>query len=85
VSAGRTCGRIAASSRLPQPTPMGHEYCGIIEEVGSAVTSIKPGQFVIGSFFASDNSCPNCRLSVLLPARGIRRHGAGTATAGATR
>jgi threonine dehydrogenase-like Zn-dependent dehydrogenase len=39
---------------------MGHEYCGIVEEVGSAVTSVKPGQFVIGSFFASDNTCPNC-------------------------
>src|ERR687884_421522 len=43
------------------PTPMGHEYCGIIEEVGRAVTRVKPGQFVIGSFFASDNTCPNCR------------------------
>ncbi len=47
---------------IAQPTPMGHEYCGIVEEVGSAVTSIKPGQFVIGSFFASDNTCPNCQL-----------------------
>src|SRR6266576_3098324 len=42
------------------PAPMGHEYCGIVEDVGRAVTSIKPGQFVIGSFFASDNTCPNC-------------------------
>ena len=42
------------------PTPMGHEYCGIVEEVGRSVTSVKPGQFVIGSFFASDNTCPNC-------------------------
>jgi threonine dehydrogenase-like Zn-dependent dehydrogenase len=42
------------------PTPMGHEYCGIVEEVGSGVKSVKPGQFVIGSFFASDNTCPNC-------------------------
>jgi threonine dehydrogenase-like Zn-dependent dehydrogenase len=41
---------------------MGHEYCGIVEEVGKAVTSIKRGQFVIGSFFASDNSCPSCRI-----------------------
>lgn len=40
---------------------MGHEYCGIVEEVGSAVKSIKPGQFVIGSFCISDNTCPNCR------------------------
>src|SRR5213593_5000451 len=44
-----------------EPTPMGHEYCGIVEEVGRAVTSVKPGQFVIGSFFASDNTCPNCK------------------------
>src|SRR5947207_11793719 len=42
---------------LTQPTPFGHEYCGIVEEVGSAVESIRPGQFVIGSFFASDNTC----------------------------
>jgi threonine dehydrogenase-like Zn-dependent dehydrogenase len=48
-------------SPVTQPTPMGHEYCGIVEEVGRAVTSIKPGQFAIGSFFASDNTCPNCR------------------------
>jgi threonine dehydrogenase-like Zn-dependent dehydrogenase len=40
---------------------MGHEYCGIVEEAGSAVTSLKRGQFVIGSFFASDNTCPNCK------------------------
>src|SRR5712675_115878 len=45
---------------IAQPTPMGHEYCGIVEEVGSAVSRVKPGQFVIGSFFASDNTCPNC-------------------------
>jgi len=48
-------------SPFPEPTPMGHEYCGIIEEVGSDVTHVKPGQFVIGSFFASDNTCPNCQ------------------------
>ena len=42
------------------PTPMGHEYCGVVEEVGSAVKSIRPGQFVIGSFATSDNTCPHC-------------------------
>ena len=41
------------------PTAMGHEYCGVVEEVGSAVKSIKPGQFVVGSFATSDNTCPN--------------------------
>ena len=48
-------------SETTQPTPMGHEYCGIIEEVGRDVTSLRPGQFVVGSFFASDNTCPHCR------------------------
>jgi len=49
-------------SPVTQPTPMGHEYCGIVEEVGSAVTRVKRGQFVIGSFFASDNTCPTCQI-----------------------
>jgi len=43
------------------PSPMGHEYAGIVEEVGSAVTAVRPGQFVVGSFFASDNTCQICR------------------------
>jgi threonine dehydrogenase-like Zn-dependent dehydrogenase len=46
---------------VTEPAPIGHEYCGIVEEVGRDVTTIKPGQFVIGSFFASDNTCPHCR------------------------
>ena len=46
---------------IERPTPMGHEYCGVVEEVGSAVRSIKPGQFVIGSFATSDNTCPHCQ------------------------
>src|ERR671916_274008 len=44
------------------PTPMGHEYVGIVEEVGSEVRLIEPGQFVVGSFFASDNTCEICRV-----------------------
>lgn len=43
------------------PTHMGHEYCGIVEEVGSAVKAIRPGQFVVGSFATSDNTCPHCQ------------------------
>jgi len=46
---------------VTQPTPMGHEYAGIVEEVGSEVRLIEPGQFVVGSFFASDNTCEICR------------------------
>jgi threonine dehydrogenase-like Zn-dependent dehydrogenase len=43
------------------PARMGHEYVGIVEKVGSDVTTIKPGQFVVGSFWASDNTCEICR------------------------
>ncbi|WP_455383520.1 zinc-dependent alcohol dehydrogenase family protein [Salinispira pacifica] len=65
MSATCVCGSDLWSYRglnpIEKPTPMGHEYCGIVEEVGSEVKSVKPGQFVIGSFFASDNTCPACR------------------------
>jgi threonine dehydrogenase-like Zn-dependent dehydrogenase len=46
---------------ITQPTTMGHEYCGIVEEVGNDVKNVKRGQFVVGSFATSDNSCPHCR------------------------
>src|SRR2546423_7940369 len=46
---------------IAQPTPMGHEYCGIVEAVGKEVKTIKPGQFVVGSFATSDNTCVICR------------------------
>lgn len=48
-------------AEIKQPTPMGHEYCGIVEEVGKEVKNIKPGQFVVGSFATSDNTCLICR------------------------
>jgi D-arabinose 1-dehydrogenase-like Zn-dependent alcohol dehydrogenase len=41
--------------------PVGHEYVGVVEEVRTGVTTITSGQFVIGSFFASDNTCPICQ------------------------
>jgi len=47
--------------KIDRPTRMGHEYCGVVEEVGGAVKSIKPGQFVVGSFATSDNTCPHCQ------------------------
>ena len=40
---------------------MGHEYVGVVEEIGEAVTSVKPGDFVVGSFVISDNTCEICR------------------------
>ncbi|MGV9690292.1 zinc-dependent alcohol dehydrogenase family protein [Streptomyces sp. NPDC003444] len=45
---------------IGEPHPMGHEYVGFVEEVGSEVSSLRPGQFVVGSFATSDNTCANC-------------------------
>jgi threonine dehydrogenase-like Zn-dependent dehydrogenase len=46
---------------VARPSPMGHEYAGIVEQVGGEVRTIRPGQFVVGSFFASDNTCEICQ------------------------
>lgn len=46
---------------ITEPKPMGHEYVGVVEQIGDAVTEITVGDFVIGSFFASDNTCEICR------------------------
>ncbi|MCW8100368.1 zinc-dependent alcohol dehydrogenase family protein [Streptomyces tauricus] len=59
------CGSDLWPYRGAEPTedahPMGHEYVGFVEEVGSEVTAVQPGQFVVGSFATSDNTCANCR------------------------
>jgi threonine dehydrogenase-like Zn-dependent dehydrogenase len=40
---------------------MGHEYVGVVEEIGDEVTTVKPGDFVVGSFVISDNTCEICQ------------------------
>jgi threonine dehydrogenase-like Zn-dependent dehydrogenase len=63
------------------PTPMGHEYCGVVEEVGSTVKSVKRGQFVVGSFFASDNTCEICSAGYQSRCTHLQYVGAGGAQA----
>ena len=45
---------------VDEPRPMGHEYIGTVVEVGDEVTGVKPGDFVVGSFCVSDNTCEIC-------------------------
>jgi len=52
---------------VPEPTPIGHEYVGIVEDVGNEVSTIRPGQFVVGGFLHSDNTCAVCQ-------RGMQSH-----------
>jgi threonine dehydrogenase-like Zn-dependent dehydrogenase len=49
-------------NEVEAPHAIGHEYCGVVEAVGKDVTTVKPGEFVIGSFFASDGTCPVCKV-----------------------
>ncbi|WP_187346212.1 alcohol dehydrogenase catalytic domain-containing protein [Cellulosimicrobium sp. CUA-896] len=41
--------------------PMGHEFLGVVEQVGDAVTDLAPGDLVVSPFAFSDNTCPFCR------------------------
>ena len=65
VSAACVCGSDLWPYRGVQevngPTPMGHEYIGVVEQVGDEVHDIKVGDFVVGSFVASDNTCEICQ------------------------
>jgi len=64
LSASCVCGSDLWSYRgiqpVNEPQHMGHEYCGVVVEVGSEVRNVKVGQFVVGSFCLSDNTCPHC-------------------------
>lgn len=66
LSASCICGSdlwpFRGANETNEPKAMGHEYCGVVVEVGSAVRTVKPGQFVVGSFCLSDNTCPHCRF-----------------------
>lgn len=65
VAAACICGSdlwpYRGADAVTRPTPMGHEYVGVVEQVGHEVTNVKVGDFVVGSFFASDNTCEVCR------------------------
>src|SRR4051812_29317258 len=85
VSAACVCGsdlwpyRGIGTEGAQWPTPMGHEYVGIVEEVGDDVATVEPGQFVVGSFWASDNTCELCRAGYQSAC--VQRRGIGTAQA----
>lgn len=44
-----------------EPARIGHEFVGVVEEVGADVTRVKPGDFVIAPFYDCDMTCVNCR------------------------
>ncbi len=53
--------RYRGISAVPKPTPIGHEFCGVVEEIGDDVTTVEVGDFVVGGFNPADNTCSVCR------------------------
>lgn len=49
---------------VPEPVRIGHEFVGVVEQLGSAVSTLTVGDFVIAPFMFSDNSCPLCERGV---------------------
>ena len=39
---------------------IGHEFIGVVEDIGADVAGIAPGDLVIAPFIFSDMSCPHC-------------------------
>jgi len=64
IVAGCICGSDLwpFASRKPTETGsrMGHEFVGIVEELGSATSGLNIGDFVIAPFVASDGTCDFC-------------------------
>ena len=56
--------RYRGISEVPKPVTIGHEYVGVVEQVGADVTTVRPGQFVVGGFLHSDNTCAVCRVGM---------------------
>lgn len=65
VSATCVCGShlwpYRGAEPIDVPSQIGHECMGFVEEVGSEVTTVTPGRFVVGAFSTSDNTSVNCR------------------------
>ena len=64
LSATCICGSDLWPYRGAEPVDhqvMGHEYVGVVEEIGADVRTINPGDLVVGSFWASDNTCEICQ------------------------
>ncbi|WP_330230273.1 zinc-dependent alcohol dehydrogenase family protein [Nocardia sp. NBC_00508] len=68
VVAACVCGSDLWSYRgiqqVPEPTRMGHEFVGVVEEIGAEIDTVRPGQFVIAPMHASDGICVHCRNRV---------------------
>ncbi|GAA1703028.1 zinc-dependent alcohol dehydrogenase family protein [Microcella alkalica] len=68
VVAGCVCGSDLWPYRgvveTKEPRRIGHEFVGVVEQIGDGVNTVKPGDFVIAPFYDCDMTCANCRNGV---------------------
>jgi threonine dehydrogenase-like Zn-dependent dehydrogenase len=67
---------------VQQPRPIGHEFVGIVQEVGSDVRTVKPGDFVVAPFVVSDGTCPHCLAGYQTACENRIGYGSGKADGG---
>ncbi len=70
-----------AASVVDPPMTLGHEFCGVVAEVGRDVTGVREGQLVSGEGHLVCGSCRNCRagrrhLCINTIGVGVNRDGA---------
>jgi threonine dehydrogenase-like Zn-dependent dehydrogenase len=65
ITASCVCGSdlwpYASRSAAGGPARVGHEFIGVVEATGSAVSTVKKGDLVVAPFAISDNTCEFCR------------------------
>jgi threonine 3-dehydrogenase len=51
-----------SQGRIKPPVTLGHEFCGVVEQVGEEVTAVRAGDFVSAEMHVNCGHCHQCRL-----------------------
>ncbi|MET7278340.1 zinc-dependent alcohol dehydrogenase family protein [Kribbella sp. NPDC005582] len=69
-------------NKIKPGSRIGHEFVGIVEEIGAEVRTVKPGDFVIAPFVVSDGTCPHCRAGFQTACENLVGYGSSRADGG---
>jgi threonine dehydrogenase-like Zn-dependent dehydrogenase len=79
---GSDLGPYRGENPITAPRRIGHEFVGIVEEIGADVRTVKPGDFVIAPFVVSDGTCPNCLAGYQTACQNLVGYGSAKADGG---
>ncbi|MFI5729726.1 zinc-dependent alcohol dehydrogenase family protein [Kribbella sp. NPDC051587] len=69
-------------NKIKPGSRIGHEFVGIVEEIGADVRTVKPGDFVVAPFVVSDGTCPHCRAGFQTACQNLVGYGSSRADGG---